>query len=83
MAPAADATGKVRAEGYELVTEECILITEQPRFAGRRDDMRPRLAATIGVGAHRIAVPATSIERLGFTGRSGGLAAKAVVPLEL
>ena len=81
-APAVDASGKVRAEGYELVTEECILIAEQPRIAGRRGDMRARLAATIGVEAHRIAVRATSTERLGFTGRGGGLAAKAVVALE-
>lgn len=81
VAPALDASGKVRAEGYELVTADCILIAEQRRIAGRRDDERARLAATIGVEAHRIPVRATSTERLGFTGRGGGLAAKAVVPL--
>jgi 2-C-methyl-D-erythritol 2,4-cyclodiphosphate synthase len=78
----ADAYGKVCAEGYELVTEDCILIAERPRIAGRRDDMRVRLAATKGVEAHRIAVRATSTDRLGFTGRSGGLAARPVVLLE-
>ena len=79
----ADAYGKVCAEGYELVTADCILIAERPRIAGRRDDMRVQLAATMGVEAHRIAVRATMTDRLGFTGRGEGLAARPVVLLEL
>jgi 2C-methyl-D-erythritol 2,4-cyclodiphosphate synthase len=43
--------------------------------------MRSRLADTMGVGAERIAVRATTTDRLGFTGRREGLAAQTVVLL--
>ncbi len=43
-----NAYGKVTAAGLELVNADCVLIGEQPRIADRRDDMRPRLAETMG-----------------------------------
>jgi 2-C-methyl-D-erythritol 2,4-cyclodiphosphate synthase len=76
-----NAYGKVTASGYQLVNADCILIGEQPRIAGRRDDMRARLADTLGVEQDRIAVHATTTDRLGFTGRGEGLAAQAVALL--
>ena len=76
-----NAYGKVTSAGYELVNADCILIGEQPRVADRRDQMRTRLAETMGVEVERIAVRATTTDRLGFTGRGEGLAAQAVAPL--
>jgi 2-C-methyl-D-erythritol 2,4-cyclodiphosphate synthase len=58
-----------------------VLIGERPRIADRRDEMRSRLAETLGVEPDRIAVRATTTDRLGFTGRGEGLAAQAVVLL--
>jgi 2-C-methyl-D-erythritol 2,4-cyclodiphosphate synthase len=76
-----NAYGKVTASGYQLVNADCILIGEHPRIAERRDDMRARLADTLGVERDRIAVHATTTDRLGFTGRGEGLAAQAVALL--
>jgi 2-C-methyl-D-erythritol 2,4-cyclodiphosphate synthase len=76
-----NAYGKVTASGYQLVNADCILIGERPRIADRRDDMRARLADTLGVERDRIAVHATTTDRLGFTGRGEGLAAQAVALL--
>jgi 2-C-methyl-D-erythritol 2,4-cyclodiphosphate synthase len=76
-----NAYGKVTAGGFELVNADCVLIGEQPRIADRRDDMRARLAETLGVERDRIAVHATTTDRLGFTGRGEGLAAQAVALL--
>jgi 2-C-methyl-D-erythritol 2,4-cyclodiphosphate synthase len=72
---------RIREAGYELVNADCVLIGEQPRIAARRDEMRERLAETLGVDAGRIAVRATTTDRLGFTGRGEGLAAQAVALL--
>jgi 2-C-methyl-D-erythritol 2,4-cyclodiphosphate synthase len=76
-----NAYGKVRSAGYELVNADCVLIGEQPRIAERRDEMRSRLAETMGVEADRIAVRATTTDHLGFTGRREGLMAHAVALL--
>jgi 2-C-methyl-D-erythritol 2,4-cyclodiphosphate synthase len=76
-----NAYGKVTSAGFELVNADCILIGEWPRIADRRDEMRARLADTLGVDAERIAVRATTTDRLGFTGRGEGLAAHAVALL--
>jgi 2-C-methyl-D-erythritol 2,4-cyclodiphosphate synthase len=76
-----NAYGKVTSAGFELVNADCILIGEWPRIADRRDEMRARLADTLGVEPERIAVRATTTDRLGFTGRGEGLAAHAVALL--
>ena len=68
--------------GWSLVNADCILIGEEPRLAPRRDEMRERLASALNVERDRIAVRATTTDRLGFTGRGEGLAAQAVALLQ-
>ena len=72
------AWGRVRADGWELANADVVLIGEEPRVAPHRDAMRERLAAALGVLPARVAVRATTTDRLGFTGRGEGLAAQAV-----
>jgi len=72
---------QVRDAGYELVNADCVLVGERPRIAERRAEMRSRLAEALAVDADRIAVRATTTDRLGFTGRGEGLAAYAVALL--
>jgi 2-C-methyl-D-erythritol 2,4-cyclodiphosphate synthase len=76
-----NAYGKIRSSGFELVNADCILIGERPRIAERRDEMRARLADTMGVDPGCIAVRATTTDHLGFTGRREGLMAQAVALL--
>jgi 2-C-methyl-D-erythritol 2,4-cyclodiphosphate synthase len=76
-----NAYGKVTSAGFELVNADCVLIGEWPRIADRRNEMRARLADTLGVEPDRIAVQATTTDRLGFTGRGEGLAAHTVALL--
>jgi 2-C-methyl-D-erythritol 2,4-cyclodiphosphate synthase len=77
-----NAYGKLTNAGFELVNADCILIGEWPRIADRREDMRARLADTMGVEVDRISVRATTTDHLGFTGRIEGLAAQAVALLQ-
>ena len=71
----------VAERGWALVNADCILIGEEPRIAPARDEMRARLAGALGVEPERVAVRATTTDRLGFTGRGEGLAAQAVALL--
>jgi 2-C-methyl-D-erythritol 2,4-cyclodiphosphate synthase len=77
----ADAYARVRAAGLLLVNADCVLIGEEPRIADRRDEMSARLAGALEVSPDRVAVRATTTDRLGFTGRGEGLAAQAVALL--
>ena len=72
----------MRDAGFELVNADCVLIGEEPRIADRREEMRRRLAGSLGVEPERVNVRATTTDRLGFTGRGEGLAAEAVALLE-
>lgn len=77
----ARAYADVQAEGYALVNASCVLIGEEPRLAPHRMEMRARLAAALGTEEFRLAIHATTTDRLGFTGRGEGLAAQAVALL--
>ena len=76
------AWAEVRAAGWELVNADCVLIGERPRLGARRTELAAALAAALGVAADRVAVRATTTDRLGYTGRGEGLAAQAVALLE-
>ncbi len=71
----------VKSAGFELVNADCVLVGEEPRIGPLRDAMRARLAGAMGVELDRVAVRATTTDRLGFTGRGEGLAAQAVALL--
>jgi 2-C-methyl-D-erythritol 2,4-cyclodiphosphate synthase len=77
-----EAYREVREAGWALVNADCVLIGEQPRIGPFRDEMRERLAGAMDVEPARIAVRATTTDRLGFTGRGDGLAAQAVALLQ-
>jgi 2-C-methyl-D-erythritol 2,4-cyclodiphosphate synthase len=72
----------VSGQGWQLVNADCVLVGEQPRIGPHRTEMAAKLAAAMGVAADRIAVRATTTDRLGFAGRGEGLAAQAVALLQ-
>jgi 2-C-methyl-D-erythritol 2,4-cyclodiphosphate synthase len=74
-----EAVEQVRSAGYSVVNAHCVLIGEEPRIAGRREEMGELLG---GLVAAPVSVRATTTDRLGFTGRGEGLAAQAVALLE-
>lgn len=59
------------------------IVCERPRIGPFREAMVARIAAIAGVEASRVGLKATTSERLGFTGRSEGLAALATVTVRL
>jgi 2-C-methyl-D-erythritol 2,4-cyclodiphosphate synthase len=72
----------MRADGWDLVDADTVLVLESPKIAPHRDAMRSRIAEALGVEPARIGLKATTTEGLGATGRGEGVAAQAVVLLE-
>lgn len=77
------AVERVTARGGRIANLEVTLICERPKIGPLRDTMRARIAEISGVAISRIAVKATTSERLGFTGREEGIAATASATIRL
>jgi 2-C-methyl-D-erythritol 4-phosphate cytidylyltransferase/2-C-methyl-D-erythritol 2,4-cyclodiphosphate synthase len=72
-----------RERGGRIVNVDVTLVCERPKIGPHREAMRARLAEILGVAIGAVSVKATTTEGMGFTGREEGLAAQAVVSLEL
>jgi 2-C-methyl-D-erythritol 4-phosphate cytidylyltransferase/2-C-methyl-D-erythritol 2,4-cyclodiphosphate synthase len=77
------AVDRVTARGGRVAHLEVTLICERPKVGPHRDAMRARIAEITGVDVSRVAVKATTSERLGFTGREEGIAATASATIRL
>ncbi len=77
------ALGQVQARGGSLIHMDTTLICETPKLAPWSGPMKQRLAALTHLPPERIGLKATTTEGLGFAGRKEGIAAQAVVTLEL
>lgn len=73
---------KVRTRGLRPVNVDATLIAQAPMLAAHIPAMCANLAADLGLSAECVNVKATTTERLGFIGRSEGIAAQVVVLME-
>ncbi len=74
---------RVAARGGRVAHLEVTMICESPKIGPLRDAMRVRIAEITGLPLSRVAVKATTSERLGFTGRQEGIAATASATVRL
>jgi 2-C-methyl-D-erythritol 4-phosphate cytidylyltransferase/2-C-methyl-D-erythritol 2,4-cyclodiphosphate synthase len=79
----AHAASRVRARGGSIVHLDVTLICEAPKIGPHRDAMRIRVAEIAGLDVARVAIKATTTERLGFTGRGEGIACLATATVGL
>ena len=77
------AIDRVRKRGGQIMNLDLTIICETPKIGPLRDKMRARIAAITGLPLGRIAVKATTSEKLGFTGRGEGIAAQATASVIL
>lgn len=73
----------LRGRGGRVLNADVTLICEAPKIKPHRQAMRERLAELLGVVIDQVSVKATTTEGMGFTGRREGLAAQAVVAVDL
>lgn len=76
-----DVVRQLHQRGYRLGNCDLTIIAQAPRMAPHIESMRQVLAACLDAGVEQVNVKATTTERLGYTGRSEGIAAHAVVLL--
>ncbi len=74
---------RVRARSGMIAHLDVTIVCEAPRISLHRDAMRARIAAIAGIPLARVAVKATTSEKLGFTGRSEGIVAMATATVRL
>jgi 2-C-methyl-D-erythritol 2,4-cyclodiphosphate synthase len=73
----------VRGRGGRLVNVDATVLAQTPRLAPLLPEMAKRLADTLGIPADAVSVKAKSPEGLGLLGRKEGMAAMAVVSVEV
>jgi 2-C-methyl-D-erythritol 4-phosphate cytidylyltransferase / 2-C-methyl-D-erythritol 2,4-cyclodiphosphate synthase len=71
----------VRAAGGRVANADVTLICEAPKIAPHREAMVSCIASMLNVKSDRVSVKATTNEKLGFIGRSEGIAAIATVSI--
>ena len=73
----------VRERGATLVNVDGTVLAQAPRLAPHLPEMAKRLADVLGIPTARVSVKAKSPEGLGLVGRREGIAAMAVVNLDV
>ena len=71
----------LRDRGYRVGNVDVTIIAQEPKMAPHITAMRENIAADLDIAVDSVSVKATTTERLGFTGRSEGIAAHAVTLL--
>jgi 2-C-methyl-D-erythritol 4-phosphate cytidylyltransferase/2-C-methyl-D-erythritol 2,4-cyclodiphosphate synthase len=74
---------RVRARKGIIANLDVTVVCEAPRVSPHRDAMRARIAEIAGIAADRVAIKATTSEKMGFTGRSEGIVAMATATVRL
>ncbi len=77
------ALDRLARRGGRLAHVDINVVCEAPRIGPHRDAMRANIARLAGIEAGRVAVKATTSEKLGFTGRGEGIVAYATVTVRL
>ena len=77
------AADRVRQRGGHIVNVDLTIIGESPKVKPHRATMREKTANLLEISLDAVSVKATTTERLGFLGRSEGLAAQAVATVKL
>lgn len=71
------------SRGGEIVNIDITIIGEKPKIAAYRQQMAEQVAALLKLAPGRVNIKATTTEKLGFLGRSEGLAAQAAIAVKM
>ena len=77
------AAGLVAARGGRIVNLDITIVSEAPKISPHVPAMKAAIAAVCGISPARVAIKATTSEKLGFVGRGEGLTSLATATVEL
>ena len=72
---------QVQEKGYKIGNVDVTIIAQSPKMRPYIDAMRVKIAEDLQCDIEQVNVKATTTEKLGFTGRSEGIACEAVALL--
>jgi 2-C-methyl-D-erythritol 2,4-cyclodiphosphate synthase len=75
-------TEQLRQRNWRVGNVDATIIAQAPKMAPHIARMTAHVADDLGIAIDRVNVKATTTEKLGFTGRSEGIAAEAVCLIE-
>lgn len=67
--------------GMDIVNVDAVVILEKPKISDKKGEMRENIANALKLSCKDVNIKATTTEKLGFIGRSEGIASEAVVTL--
>ncbi len=73
---------QIRSNGYVVQNLDSTVVAQQPRLAVHIPAMTENIRGALALSIDQVNVKATTTEKLGFAGRSEGIAAYAVVLLD-
>ncbi len=76
------AVALVRDAGYRIINVDCTLVLESPKILPYKTQMRENIAQLCGLPVERVAVKATTSERIGYVGRREGVHAWVVCEVQ-
>lgn len=78
-----DVYSKINQLGFEISNIDLTLLAEKPKISPYRDQIIQKISKTLKLDSNQVNLKATTGEGLGFIGREEGIAAHAVVLLNL
>jgi 2-C-methyl-D-erythritol 2,4-cyclodiphosphate synthase len=78
-----EAARQVTAREGQIINIDSTVIAQQPKLFPHLPAMKAQIAAALAIGESQVGIKATTNEHLGFIGREEGIAAMAVVSVDL
>lgn len=78
-----EAARQIQFHSGRLINVDATIIAQEPKLVPFFDSMRMNVAEALNISTRRVGIKATTNEKLGFIGRSEGIAAMAVASVDL
>ena len=78
-----EAAGQVAKRGGKIVNVDATVVAQEPKIYPHIKEMKIRIAEALKINSEQVGIKATTNEKMGFIGREEGIAAMAVVSVDI